>query len=112
MSDSPGSQELIRVRFLKPFTACVDKCSFPSSLSENQVLVKTKFSGISSGTELLFYRGLVPDSLETDVIFSREPVSYPISYGYSVVGTVVEVGKHVDPHTVSSVCSFFQGMLG
>ncbi|GJQ10559.1 hypothetical protein GpartN1_g2350.t1 [Galdieria partita] len=98
MSSYTTSRELVRVKFLKPFAAYVERSNMSNSLSENQVLIKTKFSGISTGTELLFYRGLVPESLETDALFSRKPVSYPISYGYSLVGTVVEVGNQVDPH--------------
>jgi len=99
MSSHSVNKELVRVRFLRPFDASVERCNLSYFLSDNQVLVKTIFSGISTGTELLFYRGLVPESLETDAIFAREPFSYPISYGYAVVGTVVEVGKRVDSHT-------------
>jgi len=102
MSSHSVNKELVRVRFLRPFDASVERCNLSYSLSDNQVLVKTIFSGISTGTELLFYRGLVPESLETDAIFAREPFSYPISYGYAVVGTVAEVGKRVDSHTVPS----------
>ena len=33
---------------------------------ENQVLVKTLVSAISPGTEMLFYRGLVPEEMAID----------------------------------------------
>ena len=33
---------------------------------EGQVLVQTRFSAISPGTEMLFYRGLVPENMPLD----------------------------------------------
>jgi 2-desacetyl-2-hydroxyethyl bacteriochlorophyllide A dehydrogenase len=69
------------------------------SIHEQQVLVQTIVSAISSGTEMLFYRGLVPEEIPLDenipVLATRS--GYPFKYGYAVVGKVIESGKMVDP---------------
>jgi 2-desacetyl-2-hydroxyethyl bacteriochlorophyllide A dehydrogenase len=66
-----------------------------SAASENDVLVKTSLSAISSGTEALIYRGLFPDDEERDSSISvlRGGFQYPFQYGYSAVGTVVEAAN-------------------
>ncbi len=62
--------------------------------SAGQVLVETRLSAISSGTELLVYRGLLPQELELDesIPALRGKPAYPMEYGYSVVGEVTELG--------------------
>lgn len=60
-------------------------------------MVKTLFSAISAGSELLIYRGLCPDDQpldETIPAFSA-PFGFPAQYGYSVVGRVVSRGRGV-----------------
>ncbi|GAB4332935.1 MAG: zinc-binding alcohol dehydrogenase [Calditrichia bacterium] len=58
-----------------------------------EVLVHSLYSGISAGTELLFYRGLFPKKLPADSTLNTlsHPMEYPLQYGYTVVGKVVEV---------------------
>ena len=55
-----------------------------------EVLVRTLFSGISSGTETLAYRGEIDPGVALDEgISSLEgSFSYPFRYGYSCVGVV------------------------
>jgi 2-desacetyl-2-hydroxyethyl bacteriochlorophyllide A dehydrogenase len=55
-----------------------------------EVLVRTRWSGISGGTELLAYRGEVdPDEqLDETIGALGGTFRYPFSYGYSCVGTV------------------------
>jgi 2-desacetyl-2-hydroxyethyl bacteriochlorophyllide A dehydrogenase len=57
------------------------------------VVVRTLFSGISSGTELLAYRGEIDPSLPLDESLGSlgGTFAYPFRYGYSCVG-VVEAG--------------------
>ncbi len=64
---------------------------------ENQVLVKTRLSAISPGTEMLIFRGQWPDGAATDSTIKAlaGPFSYPLAYGYCVVGEVVELGSGV-----------------
>jgi 2-desacetyl-2-hydroxyethyl bacteriochlorophyllide A dehydrogenase len=56
----------------------------------DEVLVRTLFSGISAGTELLAYRGeLDPDmSLDETIGALGGTFAYPFRYGYSCVGAV------------------------
>ncbi|MDQ3661598.1 MAG: zinc-binding alcohol dehydrogenase [Actinomycetota bacterium] len=61
-----------------------------SDLEPGEVLVRTVYSGISSGTEMLVYRGLVDAELPLDERFEAlgGTFSYPFQYGYSCVGVV------------------------
>jgi 2-desacetyl-2-hydroxyethyl bacteriochlorophyllide A dehydrogenase len=61
-------------------------------LQEDQVLVRTSYSGISAGTELLAYRGeLDPDMAVDETIGALGGTfHYPFQYGYSCVGVVEE----------------------
>jgi threonine dehydrogenase-like Zn-dependent dehydrogenase len=62
-------------------------------------LVQTIISAISPGTELLIYRGLAPADLAKDdsIAALAGDFSFPLKYGYAVVGQVVEVGRGVAP---------------
>lgn len=63
-----------------------------------QVLVKTRLSAISSGTELLIYRGEAPPDLVQDEALPslRGDFRFPVRYGYAAVGRVVERGEGVE----------------
>ena len=64
-------------------------------LRPNEVLVRTMFSGISTGTELLAYRGeLDPRSpLDETIGALGGTFAYPFRYGYSCVGSVEAVSS-------------------
>lgn len=65
----------------------------------DHVLVYTRFSAISAGTELLVYRGLLPSDMEQDVNIPSlaGTFAYPLKYGYATVGKVAATGADVDP---------------
>jgi len=68
-----------------------------------RMLVKTIISAISSGTELLFYRGEAPEDIPVDETIPalNHPLAYPLKYGYAAVGRIVETGRLVfafNPH--------------
>lgn len=66
------------------------------ALLPGQVLVQTIVSAISSGSEMLVYRGQFPEHLvDAHDAFSSD-LRYPVAYGYSCVGRVLEVGPQVD----------------
>jgi 2-desacetyl-2-hydroxyethyl bacteriochlorophyllide A dehydrogenase len=67
--------------------------------SAGKVLVQTSVSGISAGTEMLFYRGEAPTDLPVDEAIPSLAgrVKYPLKYGYAAVGKVVDSGKDVPP---------------
>lgn len=70
--------------------------------AQNEVLVRTLYSGISRGTEALIFKGAVPES---EFERMRGPhmegeFPFPVKYGYAAVGEVVEgptglIGRHV-----------------
>jgi 2-desacetyl-2-hydroxyethyl bacteriochlorophyllide A dehydrogenase len=66
-------------------------------LETGQVLIKTRYSAISAGTELHFYRGLISAGVLADTSLSvlKSRVDYPLKYGYSSVGKIVEVAEGV-----------------
>ena len=68
-----------------------------------QVLLKTLYSGISSGTELLAFRGQLPESLAVDEnldAVAGRAGAYPLQYGYACVCRVERAGAAVDPDWV------------
>ena len=68
-------------------------------LARDDILIRTRYSAISAGTESLIYRGRFPQDLEQDSTIAslRGTFDYPFAYGYSLVGEVLEVGAEVDP---------------
>jgi 2-desacetyl-2-hydroxyethyl bacteriochlorophyllide A dehydrogenase len=67
-----------------------------------QLLVRTTWSGISSGTELLCYRGLLDPDLPLDETIGSlgGTFRFPFSYGYSCVGRVESPDGAVAPGTL------------
>lgn len=59
---------------------------------EGEVLVRTRYSGISRGTEALVFRGEVPESQHETMRAPFQEGSFPgpVKYGYSNVGEVIE----------------------
>ena len=64
-----------------------------------EVLVATRCSAISAGTELLFFRGEAPRTVPVDETHSSlaGSLEYPLKYGYAAVGQVIGVGRGVRP---------------
>ncbi len=88
----------LSLEFTRPYQVTVIDASLPEP-APHQVLVKTICSAISPGTEMLVYRGQWPESVlldDTIPALARE-FSYPLKYGYSAVGRIVEIGSAVDP---------------
>ena len=61
-------------------------------LEDGQLLLRTMYSGISTGTELLAYRGELDPDLPVDETIGAlgGTFRYPFRYGYSCVGVVEE----------------------
>jgi 2-desacetyl-2-hydroxyethyl bacteriochlorophyllide A dehydrogenase len=66
-----------------------------SALGSTDVRVRAIASAISHGTEMLVFRGQVPDGLELDLPTLRGSFAFPIKYGYASVGQVTETGPRV-----------------
>jgi len=60
-----------------------------------EVRIRAVVSAISHGTEMLVYRGEVPEDLALDLPTLRGGFGFPIKYGYASVGRVEEVGPGV-----------------
>ena len=63
-----------------------------------QVRVHTRVSAISPGTEMLIYRGQMPQGLAADEALESlaGALAYPLKYGYAAVGQVTDLGPGVD----------------
>ena len=77
------------VWFVAPYRVDVDAVTVAEP-GPGEVLVRSEFSGISAGTELLAYRGELDPRLPRDEKLTAltGTFEYPFTYGYSVVGTV------------------------
>lgn len=66
---------------------------------QGELRIRTEASGISAGTELLFYKGLLEAGVAVDGTLDvhAEPLRYPLRYGYCNVGRVDACGQDVDP---------------
>lgn len=86
------------VYFTRPYSVEVVEDPIPTPAA-GEVLVRTAASAISAGTEMLFYRGAVPDGIQVDATIAAlgGTMRYPISYGYAAAGTVIALGADVDP---------------
>lgn len=71
-------------------------------VDKGDILIKSLYSLISTGTERTIASGKIPKNLYADmqVPFMKGSFNFPLTYGYSLVGKVIEgsekhVGKHV-----------------
>jgi 2-desacetyl-2-hydroxyethyl bacteriochlorophyllide A dehydrogenase len=71
-------------------------------LGDGEVLVRTAYSGISAGTELLAYRGQLDPGLARDETIGAlaGTFEYPFPYGYSSVGRVEETRSSLPAETM------------
>ena len=61
-----------------------------SAVGPDDVLVRTRFTGVSRGTETLVYRGQVPRSQHEAMMCPHQggDFSFPVKYGYIAVGEI------------------------
>lgn len=83
-----------------------EPCPEPSS---GELLIQTKVSAISPGTEMLVYNNQIPDSMHLDSSISElnHEFRYPLKYGYANVGSVMQVGKNVNEFQVGDIVFSF-----
>lgn len=77
------------------------------ALKDNEVLVETRCSAISAGTEMLVYRGEFPRLTDAHDNLSSD-LKYPLAYGYACAGQVRDVGKLVDSNWKDRLVFAFQ----
>lgn len=92
-----GGAQAEQLWFTAPQCVEVRQVSLPAP-APDQVLVKTHYSAISAGTELLAYRGQLPREMALDSSLSslQQSADYPLQYGYACVGVVQQLGSEVD----------------
>ncbi len=71
-----------------------------------ELLVEVECSAISAGTEMLVYRGQIPNDMALDASIAalrdqqqnqqQDQQQYPLQYGYASVGIIKAVGVNVD----------------
>ncbi len=85
-----------RLKFLKPGHVAITDESIPQP-ANHEVLVQTRYSAISPGTEMLVYRGQWPEGVSIDSTIGALAgrFSYPLAYGYCAVGRVIKTGAGV-----------------
>ena len=78
-----------RLSFVAPHRVEIEPVDLPEP-DPGALLVRTLYSGISTGTELLGYRGLLDPDLPVDERIGAlgGTFRYPFAYGYSCVGVV------------------------
>jgi 2-desacetyl-2-hydroxyethyl bacteriochlorophyllide A dehydrogenase len=78
-------------------------------LGPGKALVETIVSAISSGSELLVYRGQAPEELAVDETITAldGAFGFPIKYGYAAVGRVIDIG----PGATSEDKTYWLGRL-
>ncbi|WP_254864446.1 zinc-binding dehydrogenase [Halovivax gelatinilyticus] len=92
-----GGSTARRVTFTGPRTVTVERRPVPEP-GPSELRVRTSLSAVSAGTEGLVYRGDAPEGLAADETIDAlcGDCSFPIAYGYAVVGRVDRVGRDVD----------------
>ena len=95
--------------FTAPYRVEVREAILPAPEPE-QVLVKSRHSAVSAGTELLAYRGQLPQSIPLDSALAslQSSSEYPLQYGYACVGEVQTLGSAVDPDWQGRLVFSFQ----
>jgi 2-desacetyl-2-hydroxyethyl bacteriochlorophyllide A dehydrogenase len=90
-----------RLLFLAPGRVGIAPVQLPDP-GPGRLLVRTRYSGISTGTELLCYRGLLDPELPVDERIGSlgGTFRYPFPYGYSCVGEVERSGGPVPAGTL------------
>ena len=84
-----------RVIFPERSKVVLEECKMPT-IGDDEILVKSEVSQISTGTELTRLEA----NVEPGTPWAKE-ISYPImKVGYSVVGKVVAAGKDVSPDVI------------
>jgi 2-desacetyl-2-hydroxyethyl bacteriochlorophyllide A dehydrogenase len=69
-----------------------------AALNADELLVEVECSAISAGTEMLVYRGQIPNDMALDASIAalQNQQQYPLQYGYASVGIVKTIGMNID----------------
>lgn len=85
-----------------------------ATLATGELLVEVECSAISAGTEMLVYRGQIPNEMPLDATITvlrsqqQDQQQYPLQYGYASVGIIKAVGAGVDAALIGQRVFAFQ----
>ena len=98
----------LSVIFKKAYEIAVAEQPLPKPGTQ-EVLVQTRLSAISPGTEMLVYRGRFPAGVKADegIGALAHEFSYPLKYGYATVGRVAALGSNVAPEWLNRLVFCF-----
>lgn len=97
-ADSAVARKAKEILFTEPYKVTTMEKDLPKTLGPRQVLIRSSYSLISSGTELNIFKGSFDNNAPLDVNIQdmqKERMAYPLAYGYCLVGHVVECGSEV-----------------
>jgi 2-desacetyl-2-hydroxyethyl bacteriochlorophyllide A dehydrogenase len=82
--------------FTAPGRVALETSPLPAP-ARGEILVRTLISAISPGTEMLIYRGQAPADMPVDETLPalQGDFRFPLKYGYSAVGEVIQLGQGV-----------------
>jgi len=88
----PVGEESSRALWFEEPGRCVHRKEPLPPKREDDVLIRTLYSGISRGTELLIFRGQVPESEYQRMRAPHQAgqFPFPVKYGYAAVGVIEE----------------------
>lgn len=97
MARSAADDPVLSIHHVAPESVSVAESQLPP-VAPDHVLIGTRYSAISAGTESLIYRGRFPEDLNQDSTIAslQGSFDYPFAYGYALVGEVIDVGPGVD----------------
>lgn len=77
--------------------------------ARGEVLIKTRYSAISAGTESMIFNGDFPKDMTLDdsIASLRGNFVYPFRYGYALVGEVLATGPGVDESLIGKTLFAF-----
>lgn len=80
------------------------------ALGAGEMLVEVECSAISAGTEMLVYRGQIPQemALDANITALKNQQNYPLQYGYASVGLVKQIGVGVNAEWLGQRVFAFQ----
>lgn len=80
--------------FINPYQLSIKEEPIPIPKSD-ELLIRNVISGVSAGTEMLFYAGMMPTEMQLDsnIPSLSQQISYPFKYGYCSLGTIIEAGN-------------------
>lgn len=90
----PGVRTATSLWFPRPFGVELREERLPE-VGPDEVRVRAVASALSHGSEMLVFRGQVPQDLALDLPSLDGSFGFPIKYGYASVGRVVETGDNV-----------------